>query len=192
VPTFRRLAAGTLAAAFAVSLLPAAPAQADPPPWAPAHGWRAKHEGKHKRKHDDDDRVVYVMPYGVGERTCYRDLLGAAIGGAAGGLAGSKIGKGDGRTAAIVGGAVIGILVGGAIGRAMDQVDQACVGQVLVYAPDRYPVRWSDYEIAPTRTWQQDGRYCREYQSRASIGGRPELIYGTACRMPDGSWRIVG
>lgn len=190
---FRRLGASTIAAAFAASLLPVTPALADPPPWAPAHGWRAKHEGKHKHRHDDDDdRVVYVMPYGVGERTCYRDLLGAAIGGAAGGLAGSRIGKGDGRTAAIVGGAVIGVLVGGAVGRAMDRVDQACVGQVLEYAPDRYPVSWNGYEVVPMRTWEQSGRYCREYQSRAWIGGRQQLVHGTACRMADGSWQIVG
>jgi surface antigen len=189
---FRRLAASAVAVAFAAALLPAAPALADPPPWAPAHGWRAKHEGKHKHRDDDDDRVVYGMPYGVGERTCYRDLLGAAIGGAAGGLAGSRVGKGDGRTAAIAGGAVIGVLVGGAIGRAMDQVDQACVGQVLEYAPDSYPVSWNGYEVVPMRTWQQSGRYCREYQSRAWIGGRRALVHDTACRMPDASWQIVG
>src|SRR5262249_7955888 len=92
------------AALFAASLIPARPAEADPPPWAPAHGWRAKHH------HDDDDagpRRVYVMPYGLSERTCHRDLIGAAIGGAAGGLAGNQIGKGNGRTAATIGGVVI-------------------------------------------------------------------------------------
>lgn len=30
--------------AFAAAMFAAAPVQADPPPWAPAHGWRAKHQ----------------------------------------------------------------------------------------------------------------------------------------------------
>lgn len=35
------------------------------------------------------------------------------------------------------------------------------------------------------------GRYCREYQSTITVNGRPQASYGTACRMPDGTWRIV-
>src|SRR5262249_48155048 len=31
-------------------------ALADPPPWAPAHGWRRKHGGDHDDQGDDDDR----------------------------------------------------------------------------------------------------------------------------------------
>lgn len=162
-----RLAAAAMASALAVSLLQPAPASADPPPWAPAHGWRAKHEHKHKHKRHDD-RVVYVVPYGLGERTCYRDLLGAALDDA-----------------------VIGVLIGGAIVRGMDDIDRACVAQVLEYVPDRHPVIWGEYEVVPMRTWKERGRYCREYQSRAWIGGREQMVYGRACRMPDGSWRVV-
>lgn len=36
------------------------------------------------------------------------------------------------------------------------------------------------------------GRYCREYQTTASIGGRQERLYGRACLMPDGSWQFEG
>ncbi|HEX6979265.1 MAG TPA: hypothetical protein VF342_08190 [Alphaproteobacteria bacterium] len=44
----------------------------------------------------------------------------------------------------------------------------------------------------PTRDFTQpDGRYCREYQRTATIGGRPQQVYGTACLMPDGSWQIA-
>lgn len=35
------------------------------------------------------------------------------------------------------------------------------------------------------------GRYCREYQTTGIIDGRQERLYGTACRMPDGSWEFV-
>lgn len=37
-----------------------------------------------------------------------------------------------------------------------------------------------------------DGRYCREYNTTATIGGRQERLYGTACMMPDGSWQFDG
>jgi surface antigen len=34
------------------------------------------------------------------------------------------------------------------------------------------------------------GQYCREFQQYVTVSGRREVAYGTACRMPDGSWRI--
>src|SRR5262249_11535023 len=143
---------------------------------------------------DDRPRRVYVMPYGLSERTCHRDLIGAAIGGAAGGLAGNQFGKGKGRTAATIGGVVIGALVGGALRHALDDADQACVGQVLEHVPDRERVGWrgrESYAVVPTRTYQNAGRYCREYQTEATISGRLQSVYGTACRQPDGSWQII-
>lgn len=46
--------------------------------------------------------------------------------------------------------------------------------------------------VVPLRNFQDaSGRYCREYQRMADIGGVPQQIYGTACMMPDGSWQIV-
>lgn len=57
----------------------------------------------------------------------------------------------------------------------------------VVYAPsapiDAIPA--SD----PYRT--SDGRYCREYQAQVIVNGAPQQSYGTACRQPDGSWRVV-
>ena len=35
------------------------------------------------------------------------------------------------------------------------------------------------------------GRRCREYKTRLNTGGRPTTSYGTACRDPDGQWRVV-
>ncbi|PWC39013.1 hypothetical protein [Azospirillum sp. TSO35-2] len=37
----------------------------------------------------------------------------------------------------------------------------------------------------------RSGQQCREYQSRATVGGRMQSVYGTACLQPDGTWRIV-
>lgn len=128
---------------------------------------------------------------------CNRALLGSAIGGAAGGLLGNQIGRGDGRTAATIGGAILGVLVGGSIGRSMDEVGQACVGHTLERADVDRVVSWENadgraYEVKPTRSFEDaTGRLCREYTT-ARIDGRLERAYGTACRQPDGSWKLAG
>jgi surface antigen len=161
-----------------------------PPPWAPVHGYRHAYAGA--------PSAGYLAPFGIDAGRCYRDLIGAAIGGAGGGLLGAQIGKGDGNLAATAAGVFIGAIVGGAVGRGMDQVDQACVGQVLEHAPDGQHIVWStdnspQYAVVPTQSFRtRDGTYCREYQAMASIGGQPQRVYGTACRMPDGSWKISG
>jgi surface antigen len=160
-----------------------------PPPWAPAHGYRRKHDG---------GRVVYQAPYGIATGICDRTLLGAALGGAAGGLIASEVSHGKNRPAAIAGGALLGILLGGSIGNAIDQLDERCVGQVLEHAGSDQTVTWrnrdsgASYQVTPTRTWEEEeGRYCREYTTTVRIGGKPQQAYGTACRQPDGSWERV-
>ena len=35
------------------------------------------------------------------------------------------------------------------------------------------------------------GQYCREYQAQVIVNGQRVPSYGTACLMPDGSWRVV-
>jgi len=46
--------------------------------------------------------------------------------------------------------------------------------------------------ITPIQTYQNaDGQYCREYQQTVTIGGQEVQAYGTACRMPDGTWQVV-
>jgi len=179
------------AAGLAAVLLSTGPALADPPPWAPAHGYRAKH------KHDHYHNAAYRAPFGIDFGHCNRQTLGALLGGAAGAAAGTQIGSGDGKTAAIIGGTIIGVLVGGSIGHAMDQVDQNCVGQVLEHAPDGSDITWvgadqARYRVEPQRTFQEaGGDYCREYTATAVIGGRSQETYGTACRQPDGSWKLI-
>ena len=66
----------------------------------------------------------------------------------------------------------------------------------VVYAPP--PVYAAPVYAAPTiravptRDFRDSsGQYCREYQRTAMIGGQQQPVYGTACLMPDGAWRIV-
>lgn len=163
-----------------------------PPPWAPAHGYRAKRKTAHLT------REPYVPPFDLSLGRCNREVLGAVLGGGTGAAIGSQIGKGDGQTIAVVGGTILGILVGGSIGRMMDELDQNCVGQALEHAPDGQAIVWNDpqsnaqYQVAPVQTVQvADGQYCREYTATATVGGQAQETYGLACRQPDGAWKIV-
>lgn len=169
-----------------------------PPAWAPAWGYRNKRKVRYEHAgvvHEaQGGDLVRVPETGMGR--CNRDVIGAILGGAIGAAAGSQIGKGDGRKLATVGGAIIGVLVGGNLGRAMDQVDQNCVGQVLERTPTGRTVVWKNpdqngqYKVTPTRTYQnRAGTYCREYQTQVVIGGKLENAWGVACRQPDGTWK---
>jgi surface antigen len=171
-----------------------APASAEPPPWAPAWGYRAKHKGKTKHK----VQQAYVPPYDIGLGRCNRDMIGGLLGGAAGGLIGSQIGSGKGQLAAVAAGTLLGFLVGNNIGRSTDEADQTCLTQSLEHAEDGQEIVWNNpdngarYQVTPTNTMQvAENRYCREYTSTATIGGKTETVYGNACRQPDGSWRLV-
>ena len=171
------------------------------PPWAPAHGYRRKYVTYHTH----DRRVVSIPESDLVLRSadsiaqCNRDVIGAVFGGATGAAVGSRIGKGSGNTAATIAGAILGAMIGGNIGRAMDQVDQNCVGQALERAETGQPVVWrnpdncGDYQVTPTETYQSaGGDYCREYTTTVVIGGQSERAHGKACRQSDGSWRREG
>ncbi|MFN3399472.1 MAG: hypothetical protein ACK4Z4_03950 [Ferrovibrio sp.] len=122
--------------------------------------------------------ATYAAPYGIDRGTCDRGSLSR------------RITPG------------IGALVGAKVGTSMDPVDQACVARILEFAPDRAAVRWYgapklDYggpafAVTPLRTFERDGQYCRDYQAIATVSGEDEQIYGTACRMTDGVWRVAG
>lgn len=180
-----------------------APTRPCRPPWTPTHLY-GPYRGHDLRHPYSSHAVVYQTysaypgPYYYGSGTTWgsREFLGNVIGGTVGGVLGSQVGKGSGRTAAIVGGTVVGVLVGGSVGRSMDAVDRLYLNQVLETAPTRTAVAWQNpdtrtrYEVTPVATYQQAGLYCREYTATALIGGQKQQIYGTACRQPDGSWKI--
>jgi len=171
-----------------------------PPAWAPAWGYRGKRTVRYRHQgvvHEAGPTDLIKVPEsGLGR--CNRDVIGAILGGAVGAAAGSQFGKGDGRTLATLGGAIVGVLVGGNLGRAMDQVDQNCVGQALERAQTGKTVVWKNpdrqgqYKVTPTRTYQtRNGTYCREYQTQIVIGGKLQNAYGKACRQPDGTWKKI-
>jgi surface antigen len=127
--------------------------------------------------------------------------VGTLAGAAAGGLVGAQFGSGTGALAATAAGVVLGALVGGSIGRSLDHADRLAMQQAthvsLETARTGEAVQWRNPDtghygtVTPTRTTERDGTFCREFQQAIAIGGRTEEGVGTACRQPDGSWRIL-
>src|SRR5882724_12500329 len=125
--------------------------------------------------------------------------IGALGGAAVGGLIAEAAGGGG---AAIAGAVLGGALLGGFAGNALDQRDKRLAAEAqqraLESAPTGKPVAWTNPDtghsgtVTPVRTYQSAGTYCREYQHTVTIDGKQEKAYGTACRQPDGSWKIQG
>jgi surface antigen len=70
--------------------------------------------------------------------------------------------------------------------------------QALEYGRAGTPVTWNDPrtgnsgEIAVGQSYEVNRLDCREYTHTVYIGGRANVARGTACRQPNGVWRIVG
>lgn len=131
-----------------------------------------------------------------------KQTMGTLIGAAGGGLAGAQIGKGRGQLAATAIGALLGAMVGSEVGKSLDQADRMYMAQNRHKALDTIPsgqsTKWVNPDtgnsgtVVPQPAFEQSsGTYCREFQETVSIGGKQETAYGTACRQPDGTWKIV-
>ena len=134
---------------------------------------------------------------GCGDGQIRNEQVGAGVGAVLGGVLGAQIGGGKGQLAATAAGAVLGAYLGGNVGRTMDDSDRSKTRQTLEAAPTGKHTTWQNpdtgnrYDVTPTRTYEREGRPCREYTTEAWIDGRRETVRGTACREPDGSWRAI-
>lgn len=166
-------------------------AWADPPPWAPAHGYRHKKD-KHHYDYDDDHHHHY---YGVLDGRCNREVIGTVLGGTVGGVIGGN--TASDRTLGTVAGVIVGAVVGNVIGRAMDDADRYCTGHTLEYVEDGHSVTWQGsnghvrYQVMPLNTYRSNASYCREFVVIRDGSGYNDEDHGEACRNPDGSWRLV-
>lgn len=141
--------------------------------------------------------AALVLALGACESPPSQQQSGTVIGGVLGGVLGSQVGQGSGRTAATVIGTLIGATIGGNVGRSMDQTDRMKTAQALESVRTgrssswRNPDTGAQYTVTPTRTRQTAEGPCREYTVDATVAGRPERVYGQACRQQDGSWRVA-
>jgi len=131
-----------------------------------------------------------------------KETGGTLVGAGTGALIGSQIGGGSGQLVAVAIGTLAGALVGQEVGRSLDRADRLAMERNAQYALEytrtnqatgwRNPDTGNYGSVTPVETYQtSSGQYCREYIQTVVIGGRQQQAYGTACRQPDGSWKIV-
>lgn len=125
-------------------------------------------------------------------------VLGSLLGAAGGAGIAALAGGGPG---AIIASALGGGLVGGFIGKKLDDRDKQMAAQAATQAFEHNrtgqesvwnnPDSGNSGTVTPTKTYAlANGQYCREYQQTITVGGEQHQAYGTACRQPDGSWKI--
>ena len=146
--------------------------------------------------------VVYSAPAPVYYPAGGNEFFGSVLGAITGGVIGAQIGSGSGRAAAIAGGIVLGSLIGNRVGFQLDDYDRRLAYQSTQMALEsmrsgsevewRGPRSGAMGTVVPRPAFQnQLGQYCREFQETVIVGGQQQSAYGTACRQPDGQWRIV-
>lgn len=128
-----------------------------------------------------------------------REQAGTLIGAAAGALLGREV---VGGSVGMVIGAVAGAYLGGQLGKKLDEKDRRAMEyttqQALSSSDAGATSRWTnpDSGNSGTVTPQQaftndDGQECREFQQTVTVESETQTAYGTACRQPDGTWRVV-
>lgn len=154
--------------------------------------------------------LVVVLAVGLAAAGCAprdqggisKETGGTLIGAGAGAITGAQVGRGKGRLLAVAIGTVAGALIGREVGRTLDEADRMAMQRTAQVSLEKNRIgdasEWTNPDsghsgtVTPTRTYQEpSGAYCREYQQTVKIGGEVQRAYGTACRQPDGSWKIV-
>lgn len=139
---------------------------------------------------------------GQGGNLFSKENIGMATGAVGGAWVGSNVGKGKGNIAAIAAGTLLGGFLGKSIGASLDRADMNYYHQTsqnsLENTSTGQTSSWKNPDsghsgtFTPTKTYQTaSGENCREYQQTITVGGQTERAYGTACRQPDGSWKIT-
>ncbi len=130
-----------------------------------------------------------------------KQQVGTLLGAVGGALAGSAIGDGRGQMAAIAVGTLLGAGIGQEVGRSLDRADQLAMQQTmnstLERAPSGQTSTWRNPDSGNSGTYTPQPAFqtasnqtCREFQQTITVGGKQQSGYGTACRQPDGSWRV--
>ncbi len=128
--------------------------------------------------------------------------VGTVLGGVGGAVVGAQFGRGAGRLVGVAAGTLLGALIGSQVGKSLDQADQMYANQANQRALESAPIgqasTWRNPDsgnsgtVTPIKTYSNpNGQYCREFQQTITVGGQTQSAYGTACRQPDGTWRIV-
>ncbi|RMF73847.1 MAG: glycine zipper 2TM domain-containing protein [Alphaproteobacteria bacterium] len=132
-----------------------------------------------------------------------KEAAGTIIGGALGGLLGAELGgHGDSKVIGAALGTFLGAAIGNEIGKSLDRADRLALERAQYEALERTPSgqrsEWVNPDtghhgwVEPKPAYKnEEGQYCREFTQTIYVGGKEATGYGTACRQPDGSWKIV-
>ncbi len=145
-------------------------------------------------------KVALTLVVSLSLISCTKEDSGTLLGAVGGALLGSAVTNDSGVGIAV--GTLAGAYIGREIGRDLDEADQQKMYQTTQNALETgvsgnaaqwyNPDSGNSGSVTPQPAYNNtDGQYCREYQQTVTIGGEAETAYGTACRQPDGSWKIV-
>ena len=146
--------------------------------------------------------VAFLAGCAADQQQRPNETIGTLLGAAGGALLGAQVGEGKGRLVGVAVGTLAGAYLGSQIGRTMDAADRQKMQQTTQSALETNrngaASTWSNPDtgysgtVTPVRTYEASAnRPCREYTQTVTIDGRTEQAVGTACREPDGTWRIV-
>lgn len=119
---------------------------------------------------------------------------GAGMGAAGGALIGQAIGR---NTEATLIGAAVGTMLGYIVGNEMDKYDRTQLNEAYEFTPSGQTTSWQNpdngnsYQVVPQPAYThptQPERPCRKAEILATIDGRTEKTYTTACRNSAGQW----
>ena len=143
--------------------------------------------------------IVFLLLFGCAPGTQQGQGVGSIAGAIVGGVVGHQFGGGSGKTIATAVGAVAGGLIGSELGRVYDKLNReeqsihtGTVSSTIQTSKIGEGNQWYNPQTGNSGRvviTKQEG-YCREYQQIIVIGGREHEGYGTACRQPDGTWKI--
>ena len=137
----------------------------------------------------------------AGCQSAPKETAGTVGGAIIGGVIGSQFGGGTGQLVATGVGTLLGAYIGKEVGASLDRADQNYANQAAqraYAAPVGQQIAWNNPQSGHTGTitttrdgYSNRGEYCREYQQTVTVGGRTEMAFGTACKQPDGTWKIM-
>lgn len=142
--------------------------------------------------------MITVMSFTI--ISCTKEDSGTLLGAVGGAFAGGAITNNS--TVGVAVGTLAGAYLGREVGRSLDKADRqkmyTSTQSALETSQSGTTTEWYNPDsgnrgtVTPQPAYENtQGQYCREYQQTVTIGGQPETAYGTACRQPDGTWKIV-
>ena len=145
--------------------------------------------------------LAAVMLAGCGGEIA-KEEIGAVVGAGLGGLAGSFIGDGGGQLVAVAVGTVVGAMMGAEVGKSLDRADRLALAEAqhdaLEYGKSGRKTTWTNPDsgnfgevVAEPAYRDSSGHYCREFWHSVTVAGEKQVAYGTACREPGGTWRLI-